>query len=154
MVALGIVLVGCSGSDSTDGVSGGAIASPCDLADAALVSQFFIGTVADGVEGSARNCSFAITGGEVGSVDVYYFGEASGWDGTKSGFEANRGGVTDVDGIGDAAYYPNDRGPRELVVQSGGEIFAVTVFTGPGETSDAVNASVAGLAGAIADDLG
>jgi hypothetical protein len=158
LVAFGLVLVGCSGTssendDGSDGGSGGSIGSPCDLADAAQVGQYFTGTAADGVEGGARNCSFEITGGEVSSVDVFYYGDASGWDATKSGFESNRGGVTDVDGIGEEAFSPNDRGPRELVVHAGGEIFSVTVFI-LGDASEAVIDSVAGLAGFIADDLG
>lgn len=163
-VVIALVLFSCGGSTSEpdevagagaeDGGPGGSIASPCDLADAAQVSTFFSGTVADGVEGVARNCTFAITDGDVTSVDVFYFGDASVWDGTRSGFETNRGGVTDVDGIGDEAFYPNDMGERELVVQAGGEIFAITVFAGLDEPTAAAIDSVAGLAGFIAGDLG
>ncbi|MGH8913721.1 MAG: hypothetical protein ACRDZM_04300, partial [Acidimicrobiia bacterium] len=62
-------------------------------------------------------------------------------------------GVTLVVGIGDDAFFPNDTGARELVVSSGGQIFAVSVFTGFGEpTSEVINA-VADLAKAIADDV-
>jgi hypothetical protein len=150
-VGLALVLVGCGGSSDPD--AGGSISSPCDLADATLVSQYFSGKVSDGVEGGARNCKFEITDGEVVSVVVYHYGDASGWEGTKSGFESNRGGVTEVDGIGDGAFSPNDRGEAELVVQSGRELFAVTVFSAFTDPSDAGIDSVAGLAGFIADDL-
>lgn len=163
-VVIALVLFSCGGSTSEPdevtaagaegGGSGGSIASPCDLADAAQVGTFFSGTVADGAEGVARNCTFQITDGDVTTVDVFYFGEASGWDGTRSGYESNRGGVTDVDGIGDEAFYPNDMGERELVVQAGGEIFVITVFAGLDEPPAAAIESVAGLAGFIADDLG
>jgi hypothetical protein len=158
-----LVFAACGGSssdpvdgtvDSSDGGSGGSISSPCDLADASLVSAHFAGTVADGVEGVARNCTFEISDGDVASVDVFYYGDASGWDGSKSGFESNRGGVTDVGGLGDAAFFPNDRGELELVVQAGGEIFSVTAYTNLADLSPDDIASVSALAAAIADNLG
>ena len=62
------------------------------------------------------------------SVDVFWFGLASSWDGTRDGFVENRGGATDVSGIGDEAFYPNDSGPIEVVAHAGGEIFAITMF--------------------------
>lgn len=145
-----LLLAACGGSD---GGPNGSIESPCDLADAALVQEHFAGTVAEGVEGSARNCSFEIEGGEATSVDVFYFGNASGWEGTKKGYEENRGGVTEVDGLGDDAYFPNDAGDRELVVSAGGEIFAVTAFTGFEDPSSDAVASVRDLAAAIAAGL-
>lgn len=146
-----VLVAACGGSE--DG-SGGTVESPCDLADASLVQAHFGGTVTEGVEGSARNCSFEIEGGEAISVDVFYYGSASGWEGTKSGYEENRGGVTDVDGLGDGAYFPNDTGPRELVVQAGDEIFAVTMFTGFEDPPPAAIETLEGLAEAIADNLG
>lgn len=66
----------------------------------------------------------------------------------------DRAGVTDVDGLGDAAFFPNHQGDRELVVQAGGEIFAVTVFTALADPSPEAVESVAGLAMAIAANLG
>jgi hypothetical protein len=146
---VGVLLVAvtaCSGN-------GGGIASPCDLADAALVESVFGGTVAQGVEGEFRNCDFTIEGGPVLSVTVFEYGSASDWDSTRDGFVDNRSGVTDVEGIGDAAFFPNDTGARELVVQSGGQIFSVTVFSGFDEPTVEVINAVADLSKMIADDL-
>src|SRR3970040_559931 len=67
MSILLLVITACGGGGSD-------IASPCDLADAALVQSIFGGTIADGVEGVARNCEFTIEGGLVEAVNVYYFG--------------------------------------------------------------------------------
>jgi hypothetical protein len=142
-------LVACGGGEG----GGGEISSPCDLADAEMVRSVFGGTVAEGVEGEARNCDFVIEGAPVFGVDVFYYGSADGWDSTRQGFEDNRGGVTDVEGIGDAAFFPGDTGASELVVQSGGQIFSVTVFIGFDEPSVEVINGVAELSTAIADDL-
>ena len=141
------VFAACGGEDDSG------ISTPCDLADAELVGSVFGGTVAEGVEGEARDCSFAIEGGSVFSVGVFYYGSADGWDSTRQGFEDNRGGVTDVEGIGDEAFFPGDFGARELVVRSGGEIFSVTVFSGFEEPTAEVINGVADLSKAIADDL-
>lgn len=141
-----VLLAACGG--------GGGVDSPCDLTDSTVVESVFGPTVSEGVEGEARNCSFEHEPGPVISIDVYHFGSDDGWDGTRSGFEDNRGGTTDVPGIGDEAFYPNDTGPAELVVRAGGEIFAVTVFTGLFEEPDAsVSTDVAELATAIASGL-
>lgn len=138
------------------GGGGANIDSPCDLADAALVQTYFEGTVADGAEGIARNCEFAIEGGLVDDVDVFDFGTDDRWDGTRSGFEDNRGGTTDVSGIGDEAFYPNDSGPTSLVVRAGGRIFEIDGGLGAfaqEEPSQQLIEAVANLAAAIADDL-
>ncbi len=147
LIVLLISVGACSGD------SAGSISSPCDLADAELVESVFGGTVTEGVEGQARNCDFEVQGGPVFSVAVFYYGSADGWDSTRQGFEDNRGGVTDVEGIGDEAFFPSDFGARELVVQSGGEIFSVTVFTGFDEPTPEVINGVADLSKAIADNL-
>ena len=137
-----------------DAGGGGGVSSPCDLADAALVESVFGGTVAEGSEGEARNCSFSIEGGPVSSVSVFSFGAASGWEGTREGYVANRGGVTDISGIGDGAFHPNDSGPIEVVAHAGGEIFAISVFYAFIEPSPAIPALVSELAQAIADTRG
>jgi hypothetical protein len=143
-------LVACTGSDDT----AAELSSPCDLTDATKVQSVFAGTVADGVEGGARNCDFDIEDGDVLSVAVFDYGTDDGWDSTRDGFDANRGGVTDVEGVGDEAFYPNDVGPTELVVTAGGRIFGVGVFTGFGDPPAGVSDDVADLAGVIAADLG
>jgi hypothetical protein len=150
VAVLAVVVTACGGSGSGDG---GSVSSPCDLADAALVGQHFTGTVAAGVEGEARNCSFDIEGGDVLSVTVFYFGDASGWDGTRDGYVENRGGVTDIDGLADEAFYPNDAGEGELVVQAGGEIFSVSVFNFLSDPLPTALESLQSLARSIADDL-
>lgn len=146
------VIVAACGGDSEGG--GGNVSSPCDLADAALVQSVFGGTVAEGSEGEARNCSFSIEGVPIVSVSVFWFGPASDWEGTRQGYVDNRGGVTDVSGIGDAAFHPNDSGPIEVVAHASGEIFSITVFNAFVEPPPGTPNLVAELAQAIADNLG
>jgi hypothetical protein len=144
------IVVACGGESGGDG----SVSSPCDLADAAMVQSVFGGTVAEGSEGEARNCSFSIEGGSVLSVSVFGFGAASGWEGTREGYVQNRGGVTDVSGIGDGAFHPNDSGPIEVVAHAGGEIFAISIFNGFIEPPPQTPNLVSDLAQAIADNLG
>jgi hypothetical protein len=66
----------------------------------------------------------------------------------------NRTGVTDIEGLGDRAFYPNDTGARELVVQAGGQIFSVTVFSGLDDPTAEAVAGIADLSAAIAERLG
>ncbi|HEX9854139.1 MAG TPA: hypothetical protein VGC47_02390 [Acidimicrobiia bacterium] len=146
---LGTALAACGGGDG----GGADIDSPCDLADAAMVQEAFGGTVAAGVEGGARNCEFEISGGPVESLSVFHFGEASSFDGVRSGFEDNRGGTTDVAGIGDEAFYPNDRGPIEIVASADGEIFAVSVFVFFSDPPAGTDGMVADLSRAIVSRL-
>lgn len=145
-----VVIAACGVNGDT---GRGGISSPCDLADADQVQAAFGGTVALGVEGEARNCTFDIVGGPVISVSVFEFGNADRWEPTRQGFVDNLGGVTDVEGMGDAAFFPNDSGPMALVVQSGGQIFEVSVFTGFEEPTPEVIEAVAELAQTIAEDL-
>lgn len=146
-----LAVAACGGGDEE---GGGSVSSPCDLADAAMVQSVFGGTVSEGEEGVARNCTFEIEGGPVVSVDVFWFGPASGWDGTRDGYVDNRDGVTDVSGIGDEAFHPNDSGPIEIVAHAGGEIFAITLFNAFLEPEPEAPAQVSELAQAIADNLG
>jgi hypothetical protein len=136
--------------DGGDGGDGGEV-QPCDLADADMVAAAFEGTVSPGEPGAARNCDFDITGGDVEAVDVYYFGEADDWDGVRTGYENNRGGTTDVSGIGAAAFFPNDTGPTELVVRTDAIIFAISVFVFFDDPPEGVEDDVAALAQAIID---
>jgi hypothetical protein len=120
---------------------------PCALATPEQVAEAFGASSASGEPTIARSCSYTLDGGIAPTVEVYHFGSSSGWDGVKAGYEENRGGVTDVDGIGEAAYNPNDMGPYELVVLSDDVIFAVGVTSGSGPE---VEAAIVDLAGAIA----
>lgn len=121
-----------------DGAAGNENLSPCDLANAAMVTAAFEGTAAEGVPGSNQDCRFAITAGEVNFVRVFYFGNPSVWDEVRRGYEDNRGGTTDVAGLGEVAFYPNDAGPAELVVRTANFNFAVAA----GETFTPQPASV------------
>jgi hypothetical protein len=121
---------------------------PCSLVTSEVVAASFGGTSASGEPGVVRNCSFTIVDGVVTPVEVFHYGSSSGWDEVKSGYEENRGGVTEVPGVGDEAYQPNDVGPYEIVVRSGDVIFAVAVQTGSGGPD--VEAALLDLAGVIA----
>jgi hypothetical protein len=121
---------------------------PCALVTPEVVASAFGAASASGAPGVARNCSYTIVDGVAPSVEVFHYGSASQWDGVRSGYEDNRGGVTDVPGIGEEAYQPNDVGPYEIVVRSGDVIFAVAVQSGPGGPE--VEAALFELAGAIA----
>jgi hypothetical protein len=158
------LLVACGGSDSstTTGGDGSSVTSspvadattgdggapdPCDLATADMVAAAFGGTASDGQPGIARNCGYEIDGGATSRVDLYYYGTAGQWDGIRVGFEANRGGTTDLAGIGDIAFYPNDAGPTELVILAGDVVYSVSAGFNAGAV---VDAGVAALALAIA----
>jgi hypothetical protein len=121
---------------------------PCALATPEQVAEAFGATSASGEPLVSRACSYALEAGIAPTVEVYHFGASSGWDGVKAGYEENRGGVTDVDGVGDAAYNPNDMGPYELVVLSDDVIFAVGVTSGSGPE---VEAAIVDLATTIAE---
>ena len=142
---------------SASGVGGGSAGTdPCNLATPDMVAAAFGGSSSPGVPGTARNCTFAVTGGSVPNVDVFYvdvfyYGTAAEWDGIRAGFESNRGGTTDVPGIGSKAFHPNDAGPTELVILAGDTVYSVSGGFG---ASDEVNADVAELATAIAGTLG
>jgi len=55
-----------------------------------MVTAAFEGTASEGVPDIARNCRFELTGGEVDSVSVFYFGDDSLWEGTRHGFGLRR----------------------------------------------------------------
>jgi hypothetical protein len=120
---------------------------PCSLVTAEVVAAAFGASSASLEPGGG--CSFTIVDGVAPGVGVLDYGSSSQWDGVKSGFEENRGGVTEVPGIGDEAFYPNDVGPSyELVVRSGDVIFEVLVLTGSGGPE--VEAAIQELARTIA----
>ena len=115
-----------------------------------MVTAAFEGTASEGVPDIARNCRFELTGGEVDSVSVFYFGDDSRWEGTRQGFEDNTGGTTDVPGLGEEAFYPNNVGPYSLVVRANGIIFEVSASVAFLTTPSAgLAADVEELAGAI-----
>jgi hypothetical protein len=133
---------------------GNGIASPCELTDAEMVQAVFGGTVAEGVEGDFFNCDFEIEGGPVLSVTVFDYGSSDAWESIRQGFVDNRSGVTDIEELGDGAFFPDDTGAREMVVRAGGQIFSVTVFTGLDEPTAEVINGVGELSDAIAERLG
>ena len=161
-IAMASLCIGCgddgAGGSGATGGSGNGLSDAeraCQLTDAATVTEIFEGTASDGVPGDARNCRFEMTGGEAKLVSVHFYGPDSSWDGVRQGFEDNRMGTTDVPGIGDEAFYPNDVGPSSLVVRANGIIFQIsplleTTFP-PSLPSAALEADVAELARTIAD---
>lgn len=110
--------------------------------------------MSEGVEGPARDCDFQISNGPVDNVQVFEFGPAAQFDGVRSGYEDNRGGTTDVTGVGDEAFYPGDVGPVTLVVKAAGQVFAVDANDAFAEEPAGTDQMVADLARAIAAKLG
>lgn len=134
--------------DVTTSAAPEATEDPCALVTPEVVASTFGATSASGEAGIAGYCSFTLADGVASSVVVFHYGSSSEWDGVKSGYEDNRGGTTEVPGLGEEAYQPNDVGPYEIVVRSGDVIFAVAVQTGRGGPE--VEAAIMDLAQAIA----
>jgi hypothetical protein len=128
--------------------AGASADDPCALVTPEQVAAVFAAASATGEAGVAFNCSFTLVDGLAPSVEVFLYGPSSAWEGIKDGYEDNRGGVTDVAGVGEGAYHPNDAGPYEIVVQSGDVVFAVAVQSGSGGPE--VEAAILELAGVIA----
>jgi len=136
-------------SDPATTTTGGASADdPCALVTPEEVAAVFAAASASGEAGVARNCSFTLVDGLAPSVEVFLYGPSSAWEGIKGGYEDNRGGVTDVAGVGEGTYHPNDVGPYEIVARSGDVVFAVAVQSGSGGPE--VEAAILELAGVIA----
>ena len=133
---------------NTTTTAGASADDPCALVTPEEVAAVFAAGSASGEAGVARNCSFALVDGLAPSVEVFHYGSSSAWDGIRSGYEDNRGGITDVAAVGEEAYHPNDVGPYEIVVRSGDVVFAVAVQSGPGGAD--VEAAILVLAGVIA----
>jgi hypothetical protein len=130
-------------------VVAGSEEDPCALATPEQVAAAFGGTSASGAPGLApRTCTYTVVGGVTPTVDVFHFGASEHWDDVKIGYVENRGGTTEVTGVGEEAYNPNDAGPYELVVRSDDVIFAVAVLSGSGGPE--VEAAILELAGEIA----
>jgi hypothetical protein len=130
---------------------GGTVAGACDLTEPEVVASVFGGTGGE-EPGIARNCSYALQGGTVDQVEVYYFGTGSDWDGIRQGYADNRGPLTDVAGVGSEAFHPGDVGELELVVLAGDAVFAVGLGIGLAAPDDAGD-RVQELAQLIAADL-
>ncbi|MGH8949407.1 MAG: hypothetical protein ACRDXF_11160 [Acidimicrobiia bacterium] len=120
----------------------------CALVPPDVVAVAFAATSASGAPGIARNCTFTLVDGLVPTVEVFHYGSSMDWDGLKTGFEENRGGVTEIPGIGDEAFQPNDVGPYEIVVRYLDIIYSVAVQTGTGGPE--VEAAILELATSIA----
>lgn len=139
-----------SGDTNSTGSTGSSDKKPCEITSAATIQKVVGGTVAEGTPGTARNCEYVVQGGSVGTVEVYAFGPASGFDVLKSGYKANRGPLEELSGIGTSAFSPGDFGQNEIVVEAGGQVFAV----GINAMTKKVNPKVKELAIAIAGELG
>jgi len=130
----------------------GTVAGACDLTEPEVVASVFGGTGGE-EPGIARNCSYALQGGTVDQVEVYYFGTGPDWDGVRESYADNRGPLTDVAGVGSEAFHPGDVGELELVVLAGDVVFAVGLGIGLAAPDD-VGDRVQELARRIATDLG
>ena len=117
-------------STTTSAAGEAATGLECALVPAGTVAAAFDATSATGEPGIARNCTFTLVDGLVPTVEVFHYGSSTDWDGVKAGFEENRGGVTEVPGVGDEAFQPNDVGPYEIVVRYLDIIYSVAVQTG------------------------
>gem|GEM_PF-1768548 len=120
----------------------------CALVPPEIVAAAFDATSASGEPGVARNCTFTLVDGLVPTVEVFHYGSSTDWEGVKAGFEENRGGVTEVPGVGDEAFQPNDVGPYEIVVKYLDIIYSVAVQSGGGGPE--VEAAILELATSIA----
>ena len=139
------------GAEAAGPGSSAAPAEACDLTDAAKIQAVFGGEVGAGSPGHARDCVYAIDGGAATNVHVFYYGTAAELGGIKSGYEANRGPLSDLAGIGDAAFSPGDVGENEVVAQAGDTVFAVGISA---IDAQHVTPEVKELARRVADDLG
>jgi hypothetical protein len=119
---------GSTQADSGDGES-----SPCEITDSEAVRKYFGGTVDNGIEGFAENCTYMISGGAGGvqKVDVFYLGPAAEWGEIRTRYEETRMGIIEVEGIGDGAFHPVDHGARDIIFQTGGQIYSIVAFGGP-----------------------
>jgi hypothetical protein len=106
-----------------------------------------VATSASAAPGIARKCTFTLVDGLVPTVEVFHYGSSTNWDEVRAGFEENRGGVTQVPGVGEDAFQPNDAAPYEIVVRYLDIIYSVAVFSGGGPE---VEAAILELASAIA----
>lgn len=121
------------------------------LTEPSVVADVFGGTVPGEAPGAVRSCEYEVTGGAAETVVVYYYGTHNEWDGIRSGYEDNRGPLTDVSGVGDEAFYPGDAKAEELVVLAGDVAFAVGLGIGD-RSADAAD-KVRELAERIAGDV-
>lgn len=130
---------------------------PCDIASTELVTAAFGGTVEVGIEGYADNCTYAISGGagSVPKVDVFHLGSADQWEEIRRRDEETGGGTVDVEGIGDRAYQLGYHGVRDIIFQTGGEIYKVQAFGGATpEQLEEVGPAVLSLASKIVTERG
>ncbi|KQY58865.1 hypothetical protein ASD11_04335 [Aeromicrobium sp. Root495] len=153
-----LVLVACTDQDeprtepSTAPAASGRVPSePCEVTEPAVVADVFGGTVSEESLGTSRNCSYRVKDGAAADVEVYYFGTADQWRTIRANYAVNRGPVTDLPDVGEAAFSPGDFKQNEVVVRQGGVIFAVGLGGVPTST---IVPEVRELAQRIATDLG
>ncbi|MDF2729788.1 MAG: hypothetical protein K0T01_1574 [Acidimicrobiia bacterium] len=135
--------------ETTTSAAGEAVAGedPCVLVPAETVASIFVATSASAAPGIARQCTFTLVDGLVPTVEVFHYGSSTNWEEVRAGFEENRSGVTEVPGVGEDAFQPNDAAPYEIVVRYLDIIYSVAVFSGGGPE---VEAAILELASAIA----
>jgi hypothetical protein len=143
-------------SEPTVEVSGGEL-GPCDIASTELVTAAFGGTVEAGIEGYADNCTYWMSGGagSVSKVDVFHLGSADQWEEIRNRDDETGGGTADVEGIGDRAYQLGYHGVRDVIFQTGGEIYKIVAFGGATpEQLEVVGPAVLSLASKIVAERG
>ncbi|MGH8528715.1 MAG: hypothetical protein ACRETN_02570 [Nevskiales bacterium] len=125
----------------------------CGLTDPAEVAGVFGGNVAaeDPGQAYANSCGYELEGVAfdrplTNDVVIYRhdsekYGVEKSWPGVKAGYEKHRGPLTDVPGIGDAAFNPADAGTQELVVKTAKAIFVIEarVKNAPPDFGDRIN---------------
>ena len=153
-----LLLAACSGKDEPTTEPSATIEvgrkvpnEPCDITEPDVVADVFGGTVEGETLGTSRNCSYAVKDGAAADVEVYYFGTADQWKTIRANYAVNRGPITDLSGVGEAAFSPGDFKKNEVVVRQGGLVFAVGLGGVPTATTVP---EVEALAKRIADDLG
>jgi len=107
------------------------------------------------MEGFAENCTYMISGavGGVQKVDVFYLGPATEWGETRTRYEETRMGIIEVEGIGDGAFHPVDHGVRDIIFQTGGQIYSIVAFGGATpEQLATVETAVLSLASSIVNE--
>ncbi|MET3961740.1 hypothetical protein ABIE44_001674 [Marmoricola sp. OAE513] len=123
---------------------------PCSITTAATIQAITGGSVAEGVPGNARDCTYEVSGANVRTIAVFAYGSAAEFDGIKSGYATNRGGTEDVPGVGNRAFSPVDVGQNEVVAEAGGTVFAVSTLA---LSADEIDPEAKAVAAAIATDL-
>jgi hypothetical protein len=122
----------------------------CDLTEPEVVAEVF-GAAAVEEPGPVplTACAYRVSDDAETTVVLTYMGASNLWSGIKASYVRHRGPIRPVDGIGDEALNPGDKGVNELLVVAGKAVFAVGVLD---PTPDS-GAKITELGRRIADGL-